>query len=99
MEVGQRLSLEEIRALLEASDGVGFKGRNREEVYGWVHKTLRQQRYQELKRRARGLVRRYVEKMAGLSRAQTTRLLSLYLQGEEVKPKAYRRHRFPHRYT
>jgi len=63
-----------------------------------VHKTLRQQRYQELKRCARGLLRRYVEKMTGLSRAQTTRLLSLYLQGEEVKPKAYRRHRFPQRY-
>ncbi len=32
-------------------------------------------------------------------RAQTTRLVSLYLKGEEVKPKPYRRHRFPQRYT
>ncbi len=93
------MSLEQIRAFLEASDEVGFKGRNREEVYGWVNETLRQQRFQELKREARGLVRRYVAKMTGLSRAQTTRLISLYLEGEEVKPKPYRRHRFPQQYT
>lgn len=93
------MSLEQIRAFLEGSDAVGFKGRNREEVYGWVNQTLRAQKYEQLKRRARGLVRRYVEKMTGLSRAQTTRLITLYLEGEPVQPKPYRRHRFPQRYT
>ena len=53
MQVAERLSLEQIRAFLEASDEVGFKGRNREEVYGFVSETLRQQRYHELKRRSR----------------------------------------------
>ena len=93
------MSLEQIRAFLGGSEEVGFKGRDREEVYGWVKQTLRQQGYQELKRSARGLVRRYVEKMTGLSRAQTTRLITLYLSGEEVKPKPYRRHRFARQYT
>jgi hypothetical protein len=37
MQAGERLSLEEIRAFLEASDGVGFKGRHRGEVYEWVN--------------------------------------------------------------
>ena len=99
MQSGERLSLEEIRAFLEASDGVGFKGRHREEVYDWVNQTLRQIRYQDLKRSGRGLVRQYVSKMTGLSRAQSTRVLSLYLKGEEVKPQPYRRHRFRKRYT
>jgi transposase InsO family protein len=98
VQIGQRLSLEQIRAFLEASDPIGFRGRNREEVYGWVNQTLRQQGYQELKRSERGLVRRYVEKMTGLSRAQTTRLITLYLKGEEVKLKPYRRQRFAQRY-
>jgi len=93
------LSLEQIRAFLEASDEVGFEGRDRKEVYGWVDQTLRQQDYQGLKRRARGLVRRYLEKFTGLSRAQITRLITSYLEGEEVKPKIYRRHRFPQRYS
>lgn len=99
MQEGERLSLEQIRAFLEASDGLGFQGRNRVEVYRWVDETLRQQGYQELKKAARGWVRRYLEKMTGLSRAQTTRLISLYLGGEEVKPKLYRRYRFAQHYT
>src|SRR5204863_8029937 len=99
VQAGERLSLEQIRAFLDASDEVGFKGRDRQEVYGFVNQTLRQQRYEELKRSGRGLVRRYVAKMTGLSRAQTTRLLSMYLKGEEVKPKPFRRHRFRQRYT
>jgi transposase InsO family protein len=99
VQAGERLSLEQIRAFLDASDEVGFKGRDRQEVYGFINQTLRQQRYEELKRSGRGLVRRYVSKMTGLSRAQTTRLLTMYLKGEEVKPKAYQRHRFRQRYT
>ncbi len=98
MQAGERLSLEDIQAFLKASDGVGFKGRHREEVYEWVNQLLRQIRYQDLKRSGRGLVRRYAAKMTGLSRAQTTRLLGLYLRGEEVKPQPYRRHRFRQRY-
>ena len=70
MEAGERLSLEQIRAFLAASDGVQFEGRNREEVYGWVAQTLRRQGYEELGRTGRGLVRRYLEKMTGLSRGQ-----------------------------
>ena len=99
MEAAERLSLEQIQAFLVASDEVGFAGRNRAEVYGWVNQVLCQQQYERLNRRGRGLVRRYVEKMTGLSRAQVTRLITRYLRGEEVKPKTYRRHRFPRRYT
>jgi transposase InsO family protein len=95
----ERLSLEQIRAFLEATDEVAFEGRKREEVYGWVNQTLRQQGYEQLKRSGRGLVRRYLQKMTGRSRAQTTRLIKMYLEGEEVKPKPYRRHRFANRYT
>jgi hypothetical protein len=91
--------MEQIQAFLESSGEVGFKGQNREEVYGWVNQTLRQQRYEELKRSGRGLVRRYMEKMTGMSRAQTTRLITVYLRGDAVKPLAYRRRRFPRRYT
>jgi hypothetical protein len=43
MQAGEKWSLEQIRAFLEASDGVGLEGRQPEEVYGWVNQTLRQQ--------------------------------------------------------
>jgi transposase InsO family protein len=95
----ERLSLEQIQAFLKGSEEVRFEGRSREEVYGWVNQTLRQQHYEELKRSGRGLVRRYLAKMTGLSRAQVTRMVTMYRGGEEVKPKPYRRRRFPQRYT
>jgi len=99
MQAIERLSLEQIRALLEASDEVGFKGQNQEEVYRWVGHTLLEQGYHELKRDSRGLVRRYLEKMTGLSRAQITRLVTMYLAGNPVQLKVYRRKRFPERYS
>jgi transposase InsO family protein len=99
VQTSERLSLEQIQAFLEGSGEVGFKGQQREEIYAWVDQTLRQQRYKELKRSQRGLVRRYLEKMTGLSRAQTTRLITVYLRGDEVKAQPYRRRRFPRRYT
>jgi transposase InsO family protein len=99
MKAAEGMSLEEIRVFLKASDVMEFQGRNREEKYGWVNQTLRQIKYQDLKRSGRGIVRRYVGKMTGLSRAQVTRLIKVYTGGEEVKAKPYRRHRFARRYS
>lgn len=99
LRTGTQLSLEQIRAFVEGSSEIEFKGRNREEVYGWVNEVLREQQYEKLGRSGKGLVRAYIQKMTGLSRAQTTRLIGQYGRGEEVKPRAYRRHRFASRYT
>ena len=99
MREGEKLSLEQIRAFLEASDGVGFEANNRRELYEWVNRTLREQSYEKLSRSSKGLVRKYVAKMTGLSRAQVTRLISRYLEGEPVQLSGYRRHRFASRYT
>ena len=99
MHTSEGLSLEQIQAFLNGSEEVGFEGQNRKEIYAWVNQTLRQQRYEGLKRSERGIVRRYMEKMTGLSQAQTTRLIAIYVGGEEVKPALYRRRRFTRRYT
>jgi transposase InsO family protein len=96
---GPALSLEQIQAFLEASDELHFEGRDRAEVYSWVNATLRHHDYAHLGRGARGLLRRYLEKMTGLSRAQVTRLIAQYCSGQEVKPQPYRRNRFAARYT
>jgi transposase InsO family protein len=99
MKDGEKLSLEQMRAFLEASGEVCFRADHRGELYDWVQQTLRRQEYGGLKRRGKGMVRRYLAKMTGLSRAQVTRLIRCYQQGGEVKARAYRRHRFPQRYT
>lgn len=99
VHTSERLSLSQIQAFLEGSGEIEFKGTKREEVYGWVNQTLHEQKYEKLKRSGRGLVRRYMEKIIGLSRAQTTRLITVYLGGDEVKPQPYQRRRFPRLYT
>jgi len=99
MENRETLSLEQIRAFLEGSGEVRFQAHDRREVYEWINQTLRQHHYGQLQREGKGLVRLYVSKMTGLSRAQTTRLIRCYQQGGEVKPRTYQRHRFLNRYT
>lgn len=99
MQGGEKLSLEQIRALLEASQEVRFAGHSREEIYDWVGKTLREQDYAKLGRADKGLVRSYVEKMTGQSRAQVTRLIAKYVATGEVRTTVYRRRRFPTCYT
>jgi transposase InsO family protein len=99
MQAAEKLTLEQMEAFLEASQQVQFAAYNRTEMYGWVERTLRHQRYGELKRGDRGVLRRYLAKMTGLSRAQVTRLIAQYQRERQVKAKPYRRHRFAARYT
>ena len=99
MQGGEKLGLEQIQALLEASQEVRFTGYSREEIYAWVGKTLREHDYAKLSREGKGLLRSYVAKMTGQSRAQITRLIGKYKATGEVRPTDYRRHRFPTRYT
>src|SRR5258707_963355 len=94
-----RSRLQEIEQFLLAAKEVRFEGSQREEIYGWVERLLCQQEYARQGRRARGLLRRYLGKMTGLSRAQLTRLVGRYLATGRVGKKATRRHRFPRHYT
>ena len=81
MEDGEEQSLEQIRDWVEASAEVRFRSQDRRELYAWVNRTLRQQDYGLLKRGGKGLVRRYIAKMTGLSRAQAARLIRCYQGG------------------
>ena len=84
---------------VEASEAIRFESKNREQVYGWLERVLVGQEYAQQGKSARGLVRRYIEKMTGLSRAQVTRLIARYSATGRVQPTVYRRRRFPERFT
>jgi transposase InsO family protein len=99
MDDSEAGSLEQIRAFLAGSGEVRFAGQRREEVYGWVEKTLVRHQYASLGRPGKGLVRRYIARMTGLSRAQVTRLIAAYGNTGRVKAAAYQRARFATRYT
>jgi transposase InsO family protein len=95
----EKLSLEAIGRFVEASEEIQFEGANRRQVYGWVEGVLVQQEYAQQGKASRGLVRRYIEKMTGLSRAQVSRLIARYTASGRVEAMVYRRRRFPERYT
>ena len=93
------MSLEQIQAFMAASEEIRFGGSNRKEIYSWVRQTLTEQQYQEQSKVGKGVLRCYLEKMTGLSRAQATRLIGQYLATGKVEEKVYRRRRFPSLYT
>jgi transposase InsO family protein len=95
----EKLSLEGIRRFVEASEEIRFEGANRGQVYGWVERVLVEHEYAQQGKVGRGLLRRYIEKMTGLSRAQVTRLIARYAASGRVQPTLYRRRRFPERFT
>jgi transposase InsO family protein len=99
VQAGEKLSLEQIRAFLDNSDGLAFSACSREELYGWIEEVLRQHGYEGLRKEGKGLVRSYLSKMSGLSRAQVTRLIGKYQASAEVKAQSCRRHRFRRCYT
>lgn len=99
MQDGERLSLEQIQAFLEGSQELRFQASDRQELYAWMERTLVQQEYLCLGRGEKGLVRRYLSKMTGLSRAQMTRLIGQYRERGKVHAQSYRRHRFATRYS
>jgi len=95
----EKLSLQQIEMFLAAAKEVRFEASERKQVYGWIERLLCQQEYTGQGRRARGLLRRYIGKMTGLSRAQLTRLVGRYVATGQVRMNGSRRHRFPQRYT
>jgi hypothetical protein len=99
MDDSEAGNLEQIRAFLAGSSEVRFAGERREEVYRWVEQTLVRHQYASLTRPGKGLVRSYIARMTGLSRAQATRLIMAYRETGRVKAAAYRRTKFATRYT
>jgi predicted DNA-binding transcriptional regulator AlpA len=99
MDRAEELSLEAIGRFVAASEELWFEAQDRDQLYDWVEQVLVGQQYGQLGKAARGLLRRYVEKMTGLSRAQVTRLIARYTASGRVEVTVYRRRRFSQLYT
>lgn len=99
MDDTEAVGLEQIRAFLTGSGEVRFAGVRRAEVYAWVERTLVRHQYAGLGRADKGVVRQYIERMTGKSRAQVTRLITGHRKTGQVKAAAYQRTKFATRYT
>jgi transposase len=92
-------TLEQVQRFVEGSQLLEFEGGQTEEKYQWIEEVLRKFRYNRLKKEGKGLIRGYISKVTGYSRAQVTRLIGKYQESGEIKVAEYRRHRFPLKYS
>ncbi len=99
MQHAERLTLAEMREFLSASNNLSFAGTGRKQIYGLVEGVLRAQKYLGLSRKDKGIVRRYLVKISGLSKAQITRLIARWRERGVIEPQTSWRRRFPRRYT
>ena len=68
-------TIEELRKFLKSSTLLSFKGQKRDEIYEWVEDTIIKFDYHVLGKKDKGVIKKYLEKITGLSRAQVTRLI------------------------
>lgn len=92
-------SILELHELLTGSEGLSFSSVDRAEAYVWIEETLRTYDYLHRSRKDKGLIRRYIAKMTGYSRAQIARFIREYRKTTHVAVRTVYRHRFPTRYT
>src|SRR4030042_6834848 len=90
---------EQVKQFLAGSETLKFEGVSIEERYRWIEAVLVRFKYSWLKRVEKGMMRRYIEKVSGYSRAQVCRLISQYNKQGRLRKAHYERHRFPGKYT
>ena len=93
-------TLEQVRGFMAGNAPVLFTLNDRAVAHVWMTETLRRFGYHGASRADRGVLRRYLAKVTGLSRAQVTRRITQFLTGGRI---ADRRHApavpFARRYT
>src|SRR5216684_3945917 len=99
MQDPEEMTLEQMKALVESSREVRFSIEGREALYRRLIRVLKSQRYGTQSREQRGIVRRFLTKVTGRSRAQITRLIQQWMQARTIQAKRPTRRRFPTRYT
>jgi hypothetical protein len=93
-------TLEQVRAFLEGSQPLGFEVANREATYEFIAQALRRFGYTRLGKADKGLLRRYLCKVTGRSRAQITRLIAQFRKTGRIRDHhGAPAHPFARRYT
>src|ERR1700723_2226263 len=95
----ERLSTVELKSFLASQEAVQYEAAEKLGAYASIEAILKAQRYQRLKKGQKGLVRRFLVKVTGLSRPQITRLIQQFLTTGRVVRKPPRRPSFRTRYT
>ena len=84
----ERLSLAEMKEFVAGNRKVCLSTQARAETYGFIAGTLQRQQYRKLNKGQKGIERRFLVKVTGLSRAQMTRLVGRWMTHRCIVTKA-----------
>lgn len=90
----QLTNLSDIQAFLTGNLDITFKFADKQEAYGWVESTLKRFRYHQQGKSDKGLLKRYIRKVTGYSRAQLTRLAKQYAESKRARFPKHRKNTF-----
>jgi hypothetical protein len=99
MENLERLTLAEMKEFVTTNREVAWSAPERDSAYGLIEGVLKAQTYRRLSKGQKGIVRGFLGKVTGLSRAQMTRLIQRWMETRGVERKAAQHPDFPRRYT
>ncbi len=91
-------TIEQIREFLSGTEIMEFSVESTEGCYAFIQTTLDKFGYGRLGKADKGLIRRYLRKMTGYSRAQLTRLIADHRKRRRLGRRPRPRSRFPKRY-
>lgn len=92
-------TIDELRNFMDGVTLIIFRPLQRKERAAWIRRVLVRFKYLVLKRQHKQMVRRYIMKVSGLSRAQVARHVEAYKQGMAMCGPYVRRQTFLTRYT
>jgi len=91
-------SISQIRTFLKVDKDIRFKVSNKKEMYTWINEVLTKFKYLKLKKKDKGIVRDYINRMTGLSQQQITRLIKKKKRFGIVFLSSTRKNTFPVKY-
>lgn len=99
MQNAERLTLTEMQEFVAGSRALQWTARGRAAIYEFLRRVLEAQQYARLRKSEKGVVRLFLGKLTGLSRAQLTRLIGQWNRRGRIEVRPVRRHCFPVHYT
>jgi len=80
-------SIEQIKEFLKLDANYQFKVANKQDKYAWIEEVLRKFNYHGLKKKKhRTIVRRYIQRVTGVSKAQLNRLIAKHKKSGRLIP-------------
>ena len=78
-------TLAQVQTFVSGSEPLSFTLTDRRAAYSWIADTLRQFGYTRCKRADKGVLRQYLHKVTGLSRAQVARCITQFTDGGVIR--------------